>query len=111
MSKRPRKQRRTPAAQPDSQITTAAPPPAARSERFNRTDVLIVLGAILVSFLVYANAVSGQFVYDDTKQIVGNQLIQDGRFFGKALVSDVWAFKGVHSFPTRRSSDHRKSVV
>ncbi|MCB9154984.1 MAG: tetratricopeptide repeat protein [Caldilineae bacterium] len=94
MSKRPRKQRRTPAAQPEPQITTAAPPTAGRRERFNRTDVLIVLGAILVSFLVYANAVSGQFVYDDTKQIVGNQLIQDGRFFGKALVSDVWAFKG-----------------
>ncbi len=56
--------------------------------------MLIVLGAILVSFLVYANAVSGAFVYDDTKQIVQNQLIQDSRLFGKALTSDVWAFKG-----------------
>ncbi|MEZ4767790.1 MAG: tetratricopeptide repeat protein [Caldilineales bacterium] len=93
MSKRQQKQRRTPSTQPN-EPATAAPAPPARRERFNRSDLLIVLGAILVSFIVYANAVGGDFVYDDTKQIVSNQLIQDSRFFGKALVSDVWAFKG-----------------
>ena len=89
MSKRQSKQRK-----PSEPRPAAAPPSQARSGRITRTDVLIVLGAVLVSILVYANAVRGEFVYDDAKQIVGNQLIQDSRLFGKALVSDVWAFKG-----------------
>ena len=40
----------------------------ARSGRITRTDVLIVLGAVLVSILVYANAVRGEFVYDDANR-------------------------------------------
>src|SRR5205085_10760522 len=34
------------------------------------------------------------FVYDDTRQVVQNTLIQDDALIWKALSSDVWAFKG-----------------
>ncbi|HKP69183.1 MAG TPA: tetratricopeptide repeat protein [Pyrinomonadaceae bacterium] len=55
-----------------------------------------VLGGILaiVAFVVFANSLSGSFVYDDRRQIVMNPLIQDNSLAAKALVSDVWAFKG-----------------
>ena len=48
----------------------------------------------LVAFLAYANSLSGDFVYDDKRQILMNPLIQDPSLYGKALISDVWAFKG-----------------
>lgn len=43
---------------------------------------------------VYANSLNGEFVYDDTRQLVRNPLIQQNALIGKALTSDVWAFKG-----------------
>lgn len=46
------------------------------------------------SFLVFANSLNGDFVYDDNRQIVRNPLIQNSTLYGKALTSDVWAFKG-----------------
>lgn len=49
---------------------------------------------MLVCFVVFANSLGGEFVYDDTRQIVRNVLIQDNSFIWKALTSDVWAFKG-----------------
>ena len=48
----------------------------------------------LIAFLVYANSLGGDFVYDDKRQILMNSLIQEPSLYGKALVSDVWAFKG-----------------
>ena len=48
---------------------------------------------IIAAFFVYANSLNGEFVYDDARQIVRNPLIQDSSLFGRALVSDVWAFK------------------
>ena len=47
----------------------------------------------LVTFGVFANTLDGDFVYDDRRQILMNPLIQDPGLYGKALVSDVWAFK------------------
>lgn len=47
-----------------------------------------------VCLIVFANSVGGDFVYDDTRQIVRNTLIQDNSLIWKALTSDVWAFKG-----------------
>lgn len=49
---------------------------------------------VLICALVFANSIGGEFVYDDTRQVVQNTLIQDNRLIGKALTSDVWAFKG-----------------
>lgn len=48
----------------------------------------------LVAFVVFANSLGGDFVYDDVRQILRNPLIQDSSLYGKALTSDVWAFKG-----------------
>ena len=55
-----------------------------------------ILPAIIaaVAFAVFANSLTGDFVYDDARQIVRNPLIQDNSLIGKALTSDVWAFKG-----------------
>ena len=58
-----------------------------------KSDLLAVVSIGLISFIVFANALSGDFVYDDNRQIVRNPLIQDTSLYGKALVSDVWAFK------------------
>jgi len=49
---------------------------------------------LIVAFAIFANTLSGNFVYDDTRQITTNPLIQENELAGKALVSDVWAFKG-----------------
>lgn len=48
----------------------------------------------LVCVVVFANGVTGEFVYDDTRQIVRNTLIQDPAMIWRAVTSDVWAFKG-----------------
>jgi protein O-mannosyl-transferase len=52
------------------------------------------LPLVLVAIVVFANTLSGEFVYDDNRQILRNSLIQDNSLIGKALTSDVWAFKG-----------------
>ena len=52
----------------------------------------LVLAAVAVA--PFTGSLRGAFVYDDVKQIAGNPLIQDHRHVWKALVSDVWAFKG-----------------
>ncbi len=60
-----------------------------------RGGAWLVLGiALVLVVLSYANAIHGQFVYDDQKQILRNPLIQEPHLLGKALVSDVWAFTG-----------------
>ena len=57
-------------------------------------DFWWLLPALVLGVLVYINALGGEFVYDDLRQIVRNTLIQDGSQFWHALTSDVWAFKG-----------------
>lgn len=49
---------------------------------------------MLACFVAFANSLGGEFVYDDTRQIVRNTLIQDNSLIWRALTSDVWAFKG-----------------
>lgn len=53
-----------------------------------------VIPILAVCVVVFANSLGGEFVYDDTRQIVRNRLIQDNSLIWKALTSDVWAFKG-----------------
>lgn len=55
--------------------------------------------ALVLILFAYANATRGEFVYDDSKQIVQNYLIQDGQYFWSALTKDVWAFKGERQEP------------
>ncbi len=54
-----------------------------------------LLGALV--WLAFHPAVQGAFVYDDRTQVAGNPLIQTPELLGRALVSDVWAFKGERS--------------
>lgn len=60
----------------------------------NKTDLILIAIVAAVAFAVFANSLTGEFVYDDVRQVVRNPLIQDNNLIGKALTSDVWAFKG-----------------
>ncbi len=59
-----------------------------------KTELRPLILLALVAFVVFANSLGGDFVYDDNRQILRNPLIQDSILYGKALLSDVWAFKG-----------------
>ena len=66
-----------------------------QEKRGLRIEFLWLLPALVLGFLVYANTLGGEFVYDDLRQIVRNILIQDGSQFWHAMTSDVWwAFNG-----------------
>lgn len=47
----------------------------------------------LACLLIYANSLSGDFVFDDTTQIVGNPAIHSWQNIVSALTTDVWAFQ------------------
>ena len=73
----------------------AAPAEAPRGALAGRGGAALVLSiALVLVVLAYANAIHGQFVYDDQRQILRNPLIQQPALLGKALTSDVWAFSG-----------------
>src|SRR6266542_7064801 len=55
----------------------------------SRALVLIIASTVLV----YANSLSGAFVFDDTKQIVGNPALRSWGNIARAFTSDVWAFQ------------------
>lgn len=57
-------------------------------------DFMLALAVFVVACAVYVGSIEGEFVYDDQLQIVKNNLIQDPHQALRALVSDVWAFKG-----------------
>src|SRR5262245_2657568 len=59
-----------------------------------RGDWLAILLLVAACALVFGNTIGNQFVWDDRKQILENDLIKESRLFGRAMVSDVWAFKG-----------------
>ncbi len=59
-----------------------------------REDWKWIVPIVAVCLVVFANSLTGEFVYDDTRQIVRNTLIQNNDLIWKALTSDVWAFKG-----------------
>ena len=59
-----------------------------------KTELRPLILIALVAFVVFANSLSGDFVYDDSRQILRNPLIQDSTLYARALASDVWAFKG-----------------
>lgn len=62
--------------------------------RWTAADTRIALAAVLLSIVAFLNSLTGEFVYDDLRQILGNDLIRENRLFVKAMTSDVWAFKG-----------------
>src|SRR6478672_7689355 len=46
-----------------------------------------------LSLLSYANSLGGDFVFDDTDQIVENQDIRSWDNLGRAFTTHVWAFR------------------
>jgi tetratricopeptide (TPR) repeat protein len=48
---------------------------------------------IAATVLVYANSLSGAFVFDDTKQIVGNSSLHSWSNIFRAFTNDVWSFQ------------------
>ena len=54
-----------------------------------RTAFLICV----LSLLSYANSLGGDFVFDDTDQIVENQDIRSWDNLGRAFTTHVWAFR------------------
>jgi len=48
---------------------------------------------VTTTVLAYANSLSGAFVFDDTKQIVGNPALHTWSNIFRAFTSDVWSFQ------------------
>jgi Flp pilus assembly protein TadD len=48
---------------------------------------------IAATILVYANSLSGSFVFDDTKQIAGNPALRSWGNILRAFTNDVWSFE------------------
>ncbi|MEK6284909.1 MAG: tetratricopeptide repeat protein [Acidobacteriota bacterium] len=63
----------------------------AADSKLSVTRVLLL--TCLLSFLAYANSLGGEFVFDDTEQIVENQNIRSWENLGKAFTTHVWAFR------------------
>jgi hypothetical protein len=55
---------------------------------------LLILVILLLSSLVYFNALSGDFVYDDVNQIVNNPWVKDIRSMPAIFSKSVWSFEG-----------------
>ena len=53
----------------------------------SRRDLLLCGLVVAVTLAIFAPSLTGQWVYDDTSQIVGNHLIQEPRFYATALLS------------------------
>ena len=70
---------------------------AAESSHFSLSALVSERRALFViiaaSVLVYANSLSGSFVFDDTKQIVGNPELRSWSNVIHALTNDVWSFQ------------------
>lgn len=57
------------------------------------TDARALFVIIASTVLVYANSLSGSFVFDDTKQIAGNPALRSWSNIVRAFTTDVWAFQ------------------
>jgi hypothetical protein len=51
------------------------------------------IGLGLLCLFAYALSPFGEFVYDDLHQVLRNPLIQQPELYGRALTTDVWAFR------------------
>lgn len=60
-------------------------------ERLDASRIILLIA--LVSCLAYANSLSGDFVFDDTDQIVENKDIRSWDNLGRAFTTHVWAFR------------------
>ena len=58
-----------------------------------RIRALLILILFLVSFAVYFNALSSDFVYDDTDQVLKNHWIRDVKYIPDIFSESVWSFQ------------------
>ena len=65
-------------------------PPSANQFFTERRALFLLVAA---TWLVYANSLSGAFVFDDTKQIVGNPQLHTWANILHAFTNDVWSFQ------------------
>ena len=63
-----------------------------RWQTARNSHVALALGAALVGFAVYANALSGAFVYDDLDNVLRNPWIRDPGRLGEAFTHHMAAF-------------------
>ena len=75
---------------PNSQITTVTRIPLLSNLPASRFILIIAA----VSCLVYFNALSNDFVYDDYPQIVENHALRDLGNLPRVFAEDVWSFMG-----------------
>jgi tetratricopeptide (TPR) repeat protein len=68
---------------------TEAQPQAQSALDQSRALFLVTAATVLA----YANSLSGAFVFDDTKQIVGNPALRSWGNILRAFTSDVWSFQ------------------
>jgi len=89
------KQKKTSRAKTESGQRTAVPvdQPRLLSSLPRLSPARTVLLICLFSFLAYANSLGGDFVFDDTDQIVENQNIRSWDNLSKAFTTHVWAFR------------------
>jgi tetratricopeptide (TPR) repeat protein len=89
------KRKKTGRAKAESEHASALPAdqPGLLSSLQHLSTAHTILLICLFSFLAYANSLAGQFVFDDTDQIVENQNLRSWDNLGKAFTTHVWAFR------------------
>lgn len=70
-------------------------PPRPELIRTNKilTESRALFLTVAATILVYANSLSGAFVFDDTKQIAGNPSLHSWGNILRAFTNDVWSFQ------------------
>lgn len=66
---------------------------ASAADAFAFGEGRITFLLVAVAVLVYANSLGGQFLFDDTKQIVNNPALHSWTNVFKAFTSNVWSFQ------------------
>ena len=79
--------------QPRRATTTSAAPAAGPADGPFFTSGRVVFLIAAAACLVYANALGGQFVFDDTRQIVNNPQLHSWSNVLSGFAGDVWAFQ------------------
>lgn len=59
-----------------------------------KIDIALALLLVFLSLLAYRNSFRGEFVYDDTRQILENPVVTQPARLSQVFTSDVWAFRG-----------------
>ncbi len=81
-------QSKSPKASRSREESETRPPERSRIDQ-GRALFLVVAATVLA----YANSLGGAFVFDDTKQIVGNPALRSWSNILRAFTSDVWSFQ------------------